>query len=406
MARTKPLNGTGSSAAGGILDLIQTILKFIVDNFRRMPKFIQIFVYLIFVGIFVFLIWRYTYSPPPPKYIQIKGEIKFADGNGIPDSLMYYDLVSKGGIYVMKEPQFDQSNYFYYRWICFIRTDEANKEIPLAFAKYDATTRQFITSRPLILYPVHYLPFPEDSVLHSITDASFSYISEPPYYDKSITQQTSGNRWMPFSTAFAQTNTIPKTINKNATIPLVNEYFSTKSPMTKLTLLSKFELCDDESMLMIVDSMKYYVQRNNPEIGSTFAAILTGFKNLSELCSDGKYSGKLSSEFYQKTVPYMNSANETISRNMSGFFQKIQDARMLNYVFFSYSLSTTLLAKRLYLDVLASFSSNRSAAIRTTVIDWLENTKNVETDNDLKNEISRLLQKRFKGNDNLRQSQR
>jgi len=97
-----------------VLDsLADGMFDFMTKNFRKMPKPVQILVYLIivacFFGAFSKIIFPEWFSPE----IEIMGVIALAGGRSIPDSISTVELEGER-MFVKKT---DEEDYFVYEWI-------------------------------------------------------------------------------------------------------------------------------------------------------------------------------------------------------------------------------------------------------------------------------------------------
>ncbi|MFH0988680.1 MAG: hypothetical protein V1799_01550 [bacterium] len=387
----------------GVGGLLQTILdRVVVANFRKMPRWVQIIVYFIMVGLVSFgIVWTLYWTVGPQgnptvvsDEIEITGCIKAPNGGGLPDSLMHTELIGEN-VYVHKRATHHYSQRFVYEWLIKLKRSEVNTPIPFAFVRYSQQKGIYTTLCERDIYPSMFIANAPALKPHLEVDNDFLSLSlvVPPEKDSAMTEQPGyASSWL-IPSAWAQTKSTtqakPK-LSLDSARRVYEAYKESKNPINQMSMKKELDRAGDEYMVMVAEELKQDVLQNRRIDAINHAQVLANFSTVGQLSSSGTYAVILTDKFYEKAVGYITSGVETENRTMTILLRRIQDARVLPYVFRSYQPAKNDLSKKLLLQVVEGFAYNSNTAIKQRIKTWLQQ-QNQTASKEVNQSIAKLL---------------
>lgn len=390
----------GIDSSSWIGQAISKLIGFITRNFRRMPRWVQVVVYLIFSGTIVFAILitvkpdllEYVFRPKPePPEVEIRGRISGMNGTDIPDSLWSLELFAEEDLFVRKMTLGDQ---FAFQWILKVPKAEMGAQQKFSFLKYnpDAKKTQQLGRGTNFLRQDLYDQSVRsgDGKVHLALDYDFMELAMDTTGVQARHSTVRPGFALPalIPEAFAQPKTQKRPFTRDSIQILFKKYGETQNPAQQMAIRDILPEGGTPLMLELVDSLKKALSRGRKASVSDYVLALSDFDSLSLLTSGGRYQDRLDNRFYAKAVELLHTGNEFESRNTATFLQSLHDPRSLDYVFREFFHSNSPKPQRLCLYVLEGFSSSANAQARNRVKDWLDQTSRanvpVETKKTLK----------------------
>ena len=382
-------------------DPLKQIWDFIEKNFKAMPKFVRVFVYLLFVAYFigssVRVFWPEVWEMALDEEQEIRGEIQGSDEPYLPLSAWLTEI-NGDKLYVKKKKIADDR--FYFEWILKVTPKELNTKVHFYVAEFyqDPANPEIKGSR--YLFRTEFIP----SKLQRATDENRIVLkldldrralaASTPVNAVSSPEQSDGNFLaMIVPRVFAQSKSPIKVLARDSAAVLLRDFRKSSDPISDRNVRFLLPAAGAPIKIAVAESLKKALARGNKGATADYAAVLTEYDSLFMLTSAGSSSAIFDDRFYRSAVTLLHTGSDYESRRMAWFLYKLQDSRSLQHLFREYTATTSVRAKRHCLYILESFSTNGDPKVRSRVKEWLIATQRGEKSRELGQALAESLKK-------------
>lgn len=370
------------------------IADFINRFFPKMPKTVQVVVFLAFVAYFMFatlrLLWPVLF---PTDYIEIRGEVTGQKCLPLPDSLSIMEF-SGEGLFVYKKPV-GIGDQFTYDWILKIPRSKVDEKQWLALTWYNP-----IMKRPVILTSKAFSAKElkdhcVDGKVHLEIDSSITNISVASC-NREANNLLSSLSELFVKQAIAQPqNKMQKAMPLDSINFLLRQYEKVRNPVVQLQIIKTFSTADTSAVLVLAENLKEAVIENKKTDIAVNAPLLSNSDLLAIFTADGKYAALFDSLFYSKAVQLIHTGAVYECQSIAKLLHNLQDPRSVNHIFQEFSRTDSPKAKQLFLYILEGFAKtsklNLKIRIKKKLEQWLEEAQHGEERSRINKTIKQTL---------------
>ena len=355
-----------------IPEFIKELWKFIVENFKRMPKWVRVIVYLVTFAVVMLVVVRYSLPELfESSYAEIHGEILGPDGEYLPLSALLIEFHSDN-LYVKKNQEADLVRF---DWIVKLDKKKLNESVKFKVREYNQRTSDGVTRQLAHRFSHDFdshelLRRSERGIVKLEFDIDRRHLAPREEAGENVKRMSFAIPLPSF--LWAAASTPQQALKKQVYDTLVRGYTRSANPAAQMEIRETLSGSDVNTMVSLAESLVVAVNQRRKDDIVSFATALSDFPSLAPLSSSGSHKQVLAGNFFRKAADLLEG-EYFVGQSVSWFLQKAQDARSLDPVFALYDRTTNERAKQLCLYVLEAFASNADVRVKDRVKTWLQN---------------------------------
>lgn len=378
-------SGTVMTKTSNLWSPLSGLWGFIEKNFSKMPRPVQVSVYVVIVIYFLLasirLVAPEAWDALWNSDVEIQGVLTKPNWGGVEDTTGTHFL-SGTQLYVTKDHPNPNSPRYYFRWI--LKADRQKLDDPVFFSVMEGTLEKGIfriTPRELIDHTTN------GYVRMEFRDIPLTGMVRIGFFEETPVVTTASLVPAVWEAPFPQYQKSYKSknpVNPDSVGIFLQRLLLPEFASSELTIRNILVGGGIPAMKVVADSVRTAVFDGRTSAAAMYALALSDYPSLYLFSTSESYSKVFEDPFYQKASRLLYEGNKKEGLYMATLLHNLQDARSLKYVFDAYDKATSDPSKGLCIYIVSSFVTNSSTGLKSDLSAKLKSLMERTTSKDLR----------------------